>query len=88
MFVGGDLWRVCCRRFRDTTMEDLDALTLDGMRSAFNRLLHPQNLEVGTIRFCSTFKMHFASTSVPLPNLIVGRSSLRYCLAFMAMLYS
>lgn len=35
-----------CRRFRDPTPEEINALTLEGMREAVMNMLHPENVEV------------------------------------------
>lgn len=35
-----------CRRFRDPTPEEINALTLEGMRQAVMNMLHPQNVEI------------------------------------------
>ncbi len=36
----------CCRRFRDPTPEEIQALSLDGMRKAVMDMLHPENVEI------------------------------------------
>ena len=35
-----------CRRFRDPTPEEINALTLEGMREAVMNMLHPENVEI------------------------------------------
>lgn len=35
-----------CRRFRDPTPEEIDALTLEGMRESVMNMLHPENVEI------------------------------------------
>ena len=37
---------VLCRRFRDPTPEEIQALTLEGMRNAVMSMLHPENVEI------------------------------------------
>ena len=39
------------RRFRDPAPEDIEALTLEGVREAVMKQLHPMNLEVSWFRF-------------------------------------
>lgn len=38
-----------CRRFRDATPEDIEALTLDGMRKALEAQLHASNIEINVV---------------------------------------
>ncbi len=40
---------VCCRRFRDPNLEEIQALSLEGMRNAVMSMLHPENVEINVI---------------------------------------
>lgn len=40
---------VTCRRFQDANPEDIDALTLDGMRDAVMAQLQPSNIEINVV---------------------------------------
>ena len=40
---------VGCRRFRDANPEEIEALTLEGMREAVMAQLHPANIEINLV---------------------------------------